>query len=86
MSPLQLGDVSKQSCQARHLIPRRPAKEVIKEDGAPRSPHYLNSIELHHRVRSAYVLRECAHILELDYDDLLAIVSTADVVVREYVS
>jgi hypothetical protein len=56
----------------------------MKEDGTSISPQYLFDIEVHHRVPAPHVLRELAHVLELDYDTLLVLAGAADTVVREY--
>jgi transcriptional regulator with XRE-family HTH domain len=83
MTP-RLGDVIKQARQTRHLTLRRLADQVAKEDGKPISPQDLFDIETHHRVPAPQVLFELAHVLELDYDQLLALADAGDVVVREY--
>jgi transcriptional regulator with XRE-family HTH domain len=85
MTP-RLGDAIHQARQARKLTLRQLAEQVTKDDGTPISPQYLNDIELHHRVPTPHVLRECARVLELDADTLLAIAGAADVVVREYLA
>jgi transcriptional regulator with XRE-family HTH domain len=64
--PPRLGEVIKQARHARHLTLRRLADKVIKEDGTSISSQYLFDIEVHHRVPAPHVLRELAHVLELD--------------------
>jgi transcriptional regulator with XRE-family HTH domain len=81
---LRLGEVVKHARHARRLTLRHLADQVMKEDGTPISPQYLFDIEVHHRVPAPHVLHGLAHVLELDYDTLLALAGAADVVVREY--
>jgi transcriptional regulator with XRE-family HTH domain len=64
--PPRLGEVIKQARHARPLTLRRLADKVIKEDGTSISSQYLFDIEVHHRVPAPHVLRELAHVLELD--------------------
>jgi hypothetical protein len=82
--PPRLGDSLKQAGPARQLTLRRLADQVTKEDSTPISLQYLFDIEVHHRVPAPHVLRELARVLELEYDTLLALAGSADVVVREY--
>jgi transcriptional regulator with XRE-family HTH domain len=82
--PPRLGEVIKHARHARHLTLRHLADQVMKEDGTPISPQYLFDIEVHHRTPAPHVLHGLAQVLELDYDTLLALAGTADVVVREY--
>ena len=85
MAP-RLGDAIHEARLARRLTLRQLADQVIKDDGTPISPQYLNDIELHHRVPTPHVLQELAWVLALDADTLLATAGAADVVVREYLA
>ena len=80
----RLGDVINHARRARQLTLRQVAQQVTKDDGTPISPQYLNDIELHHRLPTPHLLQNLARVLALDYDTLLALAGTADVVVREY--
>jgi transcriptional regulator with XRE-family HTH domain len=81
---LRLGEVINRARRARKLTLRQLGEQVTKDNGTHISPQYLNDIELHHRVPTPHVLRELARVLELDYDTVLALAGSADVVVREY--
>jgi transcriptional regulator with XRE-family HTH domain len=67
----QIGEEIKQQRLNKHLSLRKLSAMVIKEDGKPISPAYLNDIEKNNRIPSANLIEKIAGALGFDPDYLL---------------
>lgn len=71
--PESFGEELKRLRLDKDLSLRQLASKIIKEDGKPISPSYLNDIEKNNRIPSAVIVEKLARALEYDSDKLLAL-------------
>jgi len=57
--------------RAQHLSQRQLSERILREDGTPISPQYLNDIERDRRVPPNYLLRRFAEQLGMDIEYLV---------------
>ena len=69
-APITLGRRISESRRRRSWSQRQLAERILREDGTPISPQYLNDIERNRRVPPEYLLRQFSRILGLDADHL----------------
>lgn len=70
--PMTIGDIISTGRKRAGLTQRELAARILKEDGTPISPPYLNDIERDRRnAPSPHLLKQFAEILRLSYDYLL---------------
>lgn len=72
MSKKTLGYVISSSRKKRQLSQKQLAEKIMREDGDPISPQYLNDIE-HNRLNpsSNHIIKQFSKILRIKADDLL---------------
>lgn len=69
--PVTLGGKIAERRRAKHLSQKQLAACVLRDDGSPISPQYLNDIERDRRVPPDYLLRRFAAQLGIDLDYLV---------------
>ena len=68
---ITLGGKIAERRRAQHLSQKQLAERILREDGAPISPQYLNDIERDRRVPPDYLLQRIAGQLAIDLDYLV---------------
>lgn len=71
MAEITLGGRIAAARQERGWSQRQLAERILREDGEPISPQYLNDIERDRRVPPDYLLKQFARILSLDAEHLI---------------
>ena len=66
-----LGSKIAERRRAQHLSQKQLAERILRDDGAPISPQYLNDIERDRRVPPDYLLQRIAGQLGIDLDYLV---------------
>jgi transcriptional regulator with XRE-family HTH domain len=69
--PSTLGGKIAELRRAKHLSQRQLAEKILRDDGVPISPQYLNDIERDRRVPPDYILDRIARVLEGNRDYLV---------------
>lgn len=71
------GEVISEARRAKGLSQKEIASKIIKEDGQPISPQYLNDVEHDRRnPPSEYLIVQIAELLDLDKDVLCLVAGT----------
>ncbi|MDO8615898.1 MAG: helix-turn-helix transcriptional regulator [Dehalococcoidia bacterium] len=67
---MSLGRVIRERRKELGMSQKQLAEKLLKEDGEPISPQYLNDIELERRAAPEYILDQLSRILRLPRDHL----------------
>lgn len=67
---MTLGRRISEARRALNLSQRQLAEQILRDDGVPISPQYLNDIERDRRIAPEYLLKRFAKVLKLDAEHL----------------
>lgn len=68
---ITLGGKIAERRRAQHFSQKQLAERILREDGAPISPQYLNDIERDRRIPPDYLLKRFAEQLDVDLEYLV---------------